>query len=758
VSVRKSPLNIALGLLALSAASAQVKVPSAAPPESSQNTVSRPLPPSQKYSLGSAPRVELGPISESVRDQPSPLGLLRVATQRVVAATQMDQGVWQKTASGSVWRLDIRSTNAVGIRIHFTNFSVGAGEVWVHDTSNPARKVVGAYTAKGRNENGDFWTEIIFSDTIEVEYQPATGNATSGRPPFLTAELSHLWQFGKVIAPRQTAQTGTVATSQTPEASTSATLNFQCDLDASCYSDPASSNYVAAVGQAVRSTALIVFSDSSGTFQCSATLLNAPNASPLLLTAGHCINAQTDAQSMVAIFNTVDETCQQPPFTVATNAQLNALPQVNGIQLLSYSDQAFLDETSESQINNDLDYSLVLLDNFPSWPNALLSGYTDTPVSAGAQLTSVSAPQGLFLKVAFSTVLPSSWANGFDVDQTSAGRIDSGSSGSGIFDNTGALVGLLSTGSSPCANPSNCPNLTSCDVRGAFTASYTAFSVIYPVIRTYLNQPLTTPGTTVVGNSGVFSASTITNINAQGLGNTTLTMNAPSSVTQVEIHVKTPDGPLLYGGVGQGTATATGWVSNGMVFYLQNVSSNQPLTLANTLATATAYSTAVTLTATPPVILFPNALGFGSMTLNWTVPGSRLLEVHIGLPSGTLFTQQSGPSGSARASGWVSNGLTFVLCDVSNGACSTQNTVATLTAKVAQDSQGTVDPGGGSPFVSSPNPIPVAAGQLFGQTTLYFDVPGASTLRSASARQQGRSLPRWLQAERQPRESGSATG
>jgi hypothetical protein len=634
----------------------------------------------------------------------------------------MNRGSWQQTSAGAVWRLSIRAQNAVGIRVHFTNFSAGSGQVWVHDTASPAVKVFGPYAGKGRNGNGDFWSGIVFGDTVEIEYQPAAGSAVSGLPPFQISEISQLWRFGRAIAPRRSSQFAL------PKVSGSGS-NFRCFLDASCYADPASSNYVAAVADAVRSSAFIVFSDSTGSYQCSATLLNAPNGSPLLLTAGHCIASQTDAQSMTAIFNAVDQTCQQPPFSVPSNAQLNVLPQAAGVQLLSVANQPFLDENDQTQVNDDLDYALVLLDSFPDWPNALMSGYTATPIAAGQQLVSISAPQGLFLKAAFSTVLAGAWANGFDVDQTAQGRIDSGSSGSGIFDSSGSLVGLLSTGGSACPSNSQTCSLTSCDVRGEFTATYTAFSAIYPVIRTYLNQPLTDPGTPIAGNSGVFSASTIANINAQGLGDTTLTMNAPSGVTATEIHVGSPNGPLFYYGDGHGTATASGWVSNGMVFYLQNVSNNQDRTLANTLATATAYTSAVTFTATPPVILFPDALGNGSMTLSWTDPGARLLEVHVNSPSGPLFTQQGGPSGSARASGWVSDGMTFVLCDVSNGACSSQNTVATLTAHVAPDGLSTVSAGGGSSFVASPNPIPVAAGQLFGQTTLYFDIPGANTLQ-----------------------------
>jgi hypothetical protein len=266
-------------------------------------------------------------------------------------------------------------------------------------------------------------------------------------------------------------------------------------------------------------------------------------------------------------------------------------------------------------------------------------------------------------------------------------------------------------------------------VRGNFIASYTAFSAIYPIIRSYLNQPITSAGTVVVENSGLFFASPITNMNALGFGDTVLTMNAPTDVKEAEIHVGSPGGPLLYRGGGQGTATAAGWVTNGMVFYLQDTTKTRNSGLGTTLGTATAYTSAVTFTATPPVILFPNALGYGSMTLNWTDPGAKYLEVHVFSPTGPLLTLQGGPSGSARASGWVTDGMPFVLCDVSNGPCSNQNTVATLFAHIASDTLGTIASNGGSPFVASPNPAPVAYGESLGQTTLYFDVPGANTLQ-----------------------------
>jgi Polysaccharide pyruvyl transferase len=71
-------------------------------------------------------------------------------------------------------------------------------------------------------------------------------------------------------------------------------------------------------------------------------------------------------------------------------------------------------------------------------------------------------------------------------------------------------------------------------------------------------------------------------------------------VEEVEMRVDAPDGPLVSrtGPVGR---TKTGnWVSNGMTFYLQDVSGGRPLTRLNTIDTVTAYVTAVRFATTLP--------------------------------------------------------------------------------------------------------------------------------------------------------------
>lgn len=67
-------------------------------------------------------------------------------------------------------------------------------------------------------------------------------------------------------------------------------------------------------------------------------------------------------------------------------------------------------------------------------------------------------------------------------------------------------------------------------------------------------------------------------------GTTTINWNAPN-VSDVEIHLGSPNGPLFASGGNQGSAQTGPWVPDGMTFYLQDVTNGKPLTASNTLAT-----------------------------------------------------------------------------------------------------------------------------------------------------------------------------
>ena len=696
----------------LSAAQKTTVEPGRVPQQAQQaQQKTRPMAPSQRFALAAAPVTDLGPIDDSIRDKPSPRhGVARVGVTRALTQAQTSAGVWQVTGDGSsVWRLDLKSTDAMGVRIHFTNFSVGSGQVWVHDTNSPAVQVFGPYTGQGHFNNGAFWTDVIFSSTIEVEYKPAAGAATSGAPPFTIAALSHIWRVGPYESPRSDGKSVVPA------------LNHNaCFLDATCYQS------TPAVADATHSSTYIEFTDTTGSYSCSGTMLNAPNGQPLLLTAGHCINVTDDVQSLVAFFDFRTQECGQNADTYPSDSYYASLPQVDGEVLVAFADQPFLDPTSTSEVKNDLDYSLVLLSSFPTTPDLMLSGYTTVDLPVGGAAVSVSYPLGYFAQVAFGTSAQpepgyDAFNAAFDIDQTSHGRTDYGSSGSGIFDSGGHLLGLLSTGPADCANPDangNCPTQdTACDSPPPFISQYTKFSAIYPQIASFLTGVLPSQNA-LPQDPTVFYANPnpIDVTDGSGLGQTTLFYNAPSAST-VQIHLGAPDGPLFAGGNSTGQATTGKWVTDGMVFYLQDVTDGNDLTEENTIDTVTVHLAGNSFTASPRTIVSAN--GLGQTTLSWGVAGTDIFAIHLGSPNGPLFAE-GGPVGTATTGKWVTDGMTFYLVDV------TQNTVVSqLTVSVSE----TTNNGSTQPvFEAAPNPIVVTPGASLGETTLEWNAPGYSVL------------------------------
>ena len=656
--------------------------------------------PTQLYRLGVAPTLNLGPLAPGIRDRPSDRrGVRRIGAQRTVGQGALSLGRWKAVGDGtSVWRLSLQSANALGVRIHFTDFSVGAGQVWVHDLNSPATQVFGPFTGKGPHGNGEFWSEVVFSENVQVEYRPALGQTITGVPPFTVSEILHLWELGPFQSPR-TAAEGTSTASGT------------CFLDASC----ALTNPV--VATAANATALIIF----GADECSGTILNAPNDVPELLTAGHCIKTQSDAASMEAFFGVRTPICgidsdTKPPF-----AALALFPYAVGETLLSAAALPFDDGTNATEVANDLDYSLVQLKAFPTGGDVTLAGYDPADdVLPGTPVTSLSFPQGFYMQVAFGTAVAGSevagtyFANAYEVDMSTSGqgRVDQGSSGSGLFNAGSLLSGVLSTVES-CPNPlsdGSCPiGYTSCEAQLPFDAWYTKFSAIYPSIEPYLDNPL--PGTGVPSGTFTATPNPIPDMTGNGLGIATLSFNFPT-VSEVQVRVGAPDGGELSDSPGVGQAVTGPWVQNGTVFYLQNVTGGLPLTAANTLSAITVYVAggSASLTADPNTI----PLGaYQATTLTWQAPGWWWTEIRVGSADGPVFTE--GPSmGSATTGVWATSEMTFYLLDFL-----TQTVLATTTVLPSSGIESTL--------TASPNPIPAAVRQL-GTTTLQWYAPTATTI------------------------------
>ena len=162
-----------------------------------------PRPPSLQLSLPSPAAVALPPLgpNDLQRLQPQegrppligvhrrlPAGAVtRSFSEGTVKTTA--EGAWQSTAVGRLWRLKMTSPSARAMRIHFRDFAIGAGSLWLYSASG---QVVGPYTGSGLYGDGDFWSGIVFGDSLTIEYMP-DGASTKEAVPFQIVAISHIW-------------------------------------------------------------------------------------------------------------------------------------------------------------------------------------------------------------------------------------------------------------------------------------------------------------------------------------------------------------------------------------------------------------------------------------------------------------------------------------------------------------------------------------------------------------------------------------
>ena len=170
---------------------------------SSTERTAAPRPPSLQLSLPSPAAVALPPLgpNDLQRLQPQegrppligvhrrlPAGAVMPSFSEGTVKTTAE-GAWQSTAGGRLWRLKMTSPSARAMRIHFRDFAIGAGSLWLHSASG---QVVGPYTGSGLYGDGDFWSGIVFGDSLTIEYMP-DGASAKEAVPFQIVAISHIW-------------------------------------------------------------------------------------------------------------------------------------------------------------------------------------------------------------------------------------------------------------------------------------------------------------------------------------------------------------------------------------------------------------------------------------------------------------------------------------------------------------------------------------------------------------------------------------
>ncbi|HEY4997577.1 MAG TPA: serine protease, partial [Usitatibacter sp.] len=237
-------------------------------------------------------------------------------------------------------------------------------------------------------------------------------------------------------------------------------LTFTCHVDVMCITDPN-------VTQDSKAVARMVFSNAGKSFVCSGSLLaDRPHSlTPLFATANHCISDQDTASSLETWWFYTATACNSG---VAQTPRRLSL----GATLL--------------MANFDTDFTLLQL-NESAPGGAFFLGWDGNPLAGGQSVFGIHHPDGSYQRYSSGTYLGLSrltnsathvtFAELFREVQYTQGIIEGGSSGSPLLITPGTFEGTL-FGS---------PSTNSCT--GGVFASYSDFTVAYPLVKTFLDGP-----------------------------------------------------------------------------------------------------------------------------------------------------------------------------------------------------------------------------------------------------------------------------
>jgi hypothetical protein len=308
-------------------------------------------------------------------------------------------GKWFTIDPGRSWLLDIQSPFAEQVRLHFTNFHLPHGAklfVGSPETNTAARYFEG----NGPFGTGEFWSPFVNGDSIRLELSDAEGSLEQfAELPFQITGLGHVYE----------PDLGGFGTSA------------QCELDYMCYPD------YATAGKPVTK---IQFSDSQYVYVCSAILLNnlSGDFSPLLLTAHHCIDSEALAQSVEVLWNLQSWACGSTSYGYGPVAHYATL-------------LATTWDTTDASL-------LQILGSVS--PASTWAAWSTVDPDVGSNVVGIHHPHADPKKISFGKTTPGSDPNRHSV-MWNNGLMESGSSGSPLFNAANQVVGQLYGGQSSCS-------------------------------------------------------------------------------------------------------------------------------------------------------------------------------------------------------------------------------------------------------------------------------------------------------------------
>ena len=377
--------------------------------------------------------------------KPTQIGINR-ATATEGLGKALPQLQWQALkAGGMVTRLKIASPDAVGMRVGLQVDGMDPrAELRFAGSDNPAKVVasVSAVELKRLSNGGIYWSPATDGEAQVIEiYTPIVANAKAikvqlPRVSHLVADSKSAFSITKGIG-----DSGT------------------CNVDVICRVATLGANFT----NAKNSVARMVFTDPSGTFTCTGTLLadtDAASQIPYFYTADHCIADQATASTLNTFWGFEATACGNG---VSATTTQNA-----GGATYLYSSAT-------------TDAALLRMNTAPP-AGAFFAGWNSAALSAATAINGIHHPSADLKKSSLGTVMAIGSAQ-HEVAWTS-GTTEGGSSGSALFTTTGAggayqLRGGLFGGTASCSNSGSTANTENRDY-------YSRFDLTFPSISQYL--------------------------------------------------------------------------------------------------------------------------------------------------------------------------------------------------------------------------------------------------------------------------------
>lgn len=413
-------------------------------------------------------------LEDSVRDQ-YPKMPWRFGYEVNVDIDTEKYGLWTVLDNGDqIWQIQIESENATSLNFVFDNYELTKGAT-LHLYDDQHQTLLGAYTNLLEQKDKHLGTWIISSDKVWIElYEP---KEVKDKSKIHISKIIHGY--------RSIEKNHNNINSKALNDSGICNFDINCNIDKNF--NPYKERLKASIG-------MIIINNQS----CSGTLINNVNndKSPYFITARHCLhtyyneNEQTTNPNEWAFrFNWIqpDPVCQQAYPNNSTIDRIDFVESTNGCTVLVENEKTDILLVRIGGLNSSL----------PEQWNLEWTGWNLTE-EAPKIAYSIHHPKGDVMKISrtnaisfkenimLESISGNTELDAWIIDYWTEGATEEGSSGGGLFNETGQFIGQLWGGDSKCVNNSTEGNFGS-DYYGAFSRSWNADNGADPKLSNFLN-------------------------------------------------------------------------------------------------------------------------------------------------------------------------------------------------------------------------------------------------------------------------------